>query len=89
MWNMFPFGLESSSASETVSVLGATNVAFADERIREENNVIYQKKVAFWMYCADYCIHIRELPPKVEVEFLSAMTFGANGLSSRVTHFSN
>ena len=41
------------------------------------------------MYCADYCIHIRELPPKVEVEFLSAMTFGANGLSSRVTHFSN
>jgi len=46
--------------------------------VGDENNVIYQKKVAFWMYCADYCIHIRELPPKVEVEFLSAMTFGAN-----------
>jgi hypothetical protein len=55
-------------------------MTFAEITIREELNIRYEAKQSFWNYFSQYCMHVYWLPPKVEVEFLSAMTFGANGL---------
>ncbi|KIM75255.1 hypothetical protein PILCRDRAFT_827508 [Piloderma croceum F 1598] len=46
--------------------------------IGDELNIRYDAKQSFWNYFSQYCMHVRRLPPKVEVEFLSAMTFGSN-----------